>query len=184
MLYSFIKESSFLSNLLENKDITDISFNGKSIYYEDLHTGRHKSELSPTLEVIKDFIRQLSNISEKQFSYSEPILDITIGKYRFNAVHHSICKSNEPETYTFSLRIASEEIRIRNDETFFPKEIYSLIEELIRNNISIVIGGLTGSGKTEFQKSLNSDAQIIGEHKTEKIIDQSIYKSRLMLRLN
>ncbi len=161
-------ESSFLSKILENKDITDISYNGKSIYYEDLNTGRHKSDISPSLEVVKDFIRQLANISEKQFSYSEPILDITVGKYRFNAVHHSICKSSSEETYTFSLRIASETIRIKNDGEFFPDTIYSLLVELLKNNISIVIGGLTGSGKTEFQKYLIS---LLEENTRAIIID-------------
>ena len=150
---SFI-ESSFLSSLLSNKDITDLSFNGQDIYYVSNTKGRCKSKIVIEHQVAKDFIRQVANIAEKQFSFTSPILDISIGRYRINATHQSIGRILDEGVLTFSIRIASAEERINRFSDFFTKEIVELIKVILDNHQSIVIGGLTSSGKTEFQKFL------------------------------
>ena len=136
-------ESSFLKDLLSLESVTDISYNGDKIYY---------IEVEPQL--VKDFIRQIANLSEKQFSYQSPELDVSFGKYRLSALHQSVCRKNNVECVCFSIRIASSKLRIEENEQFFPKEVIDLLDVLIDSNVSIVIGGLTGSGKTELQKYL------------------------------
>ena len=147
-------ESSFLSDLLEKETITDISYNGENIFYLDNKFGRLKrnTEVEPTL--IKDFIRQIANLSEKQFSYTNPELDVSFGKYRLTALHQSVCRKKNNECICFSLRIASSHLRIQEDEQYFPPALCDLLDVLIDSNVSIVLGGLTGSGKTELQKYL------------------------------
>ena len=145
-------ETSFLSDLLKNQDITDISYNGESIYYVDNHRGRIKRKTSVEYSLIKDFIRQIANLSEKQFSFQNPELDVSFGRYRLTALHQSVCRKNNMECICFSLRIASTELRIQKDTKYFPQEVIDLLEVLIDSNVSVVIGGLTGSGKTELQK--------------------------------
>ena len=83
-------ESSFLRDLLEKDTITDISYNGEHIFYIDNKYGRLKrnEDVEPTL--IRDFVRQIANLSEKQFSYQSPELDVSFGKYRLTALHQSI----------------------------------------------------------------------------------------------
>lgn len=150
---SFI-ENSFLSSLVSNKDITDISFNGRDIYYVSNVKGRCKSKIVIEHQVAKDFIRQIANIAEKQFSFTSPILDVSIGKYRINATHQSVGKILDEGVLTFSIRIASSEERINKFSDFFTKDIVELLKVILDNRQSIVIGGLTSSGKTEFQKYL------------------------------
>ena len=147
-------ESSFLKDLLSLDSVTDISYNGDNIYYIDNRYGRLRRDVEVEPQLVKDFIRQIANLSEKQFSYQSPELDVSFGKYRLSALHQSICRKNNVECVCFSIRIASSKLRIEENEQFFPREVIELLDVLIDSSVSIVIGGLTGSGKTELQKYL------------------------------
>lgn len=147
-------ESSFLQELLKDENITDISYNGCSIYYLHNLEGRKLSKVQISSIDAKDFVRQVANITEKQFSYQSPIVDVTAGKYRLNAVHNSIGRYKEEQSITFSIRIASSKPKITDRSGFLTKELMALLKAIINSGISIVIGGITGSGKTEFQKYL------------------------------
>ena len=147
-------ESSFLRELVLLESVTDISYNGESIYYIDNRFGRLKWSIEVEPQLVKDFIRQIANLSEKQFSYQSPELDVSFGKYRLSALHQSVCRKNNVECVCFSIRISSSKVRIKENEQFFPKEVIDLLGVLINSNVSIVVGGLTGSGKTELQKYL------------------------------
>ena len=147
-------ENSFLSSLVTNKEVTDISFNGRDIYYVSNSRGRCKSKIAIEHQVAKDFIRQIANFAEKQFSFTSPVLDTSIGRYRINATHQSVGRILDEGVLTFSIRIASSEEKINKFSDFFTKDIVSLIDVLLANRQSLVIGGLTSSGKTEFQKYL------------------------------
>ena len=150
---SFIEES-FLKPLLEIEGVTDISFNGKAIFYLHNELGRLKSDILVSNEDVKAFLRHLANLCEQQFSYMNPFLDISIGKYRLNAVFHTVGRNENNKVYTFSLRIASSELKIYEGCDFLDENLNVLFKTLLNNNVSIVIGGITGSGKTEFQKYL------------------------------
>ena len=147
-------ESSFLSNILKEKDVTDISYNGKDIFYVTNIGGRKKSDVVIEHQTAKDFLRQIANIAEKQFSFTSPNLDTSFGKYRLNATHQSIGRLMDEGVVTFALRIASEKPRINDDSDFFTPEIVELLKLILSRRYSIVIGGITGTGKTEFQKYL------------------------------
>lgn len=145
-------ENSFLQSLLTNEDVTDISYNGQDIYYVSNEYGRQKSDIVIEQQAVRDFLRQIANVAEQQFSFTNPFLDIAIDKYRINATHQSIGKINNEDVVTFSIRIASIKPRIESDSEFFTPLIVELIKVITSSHKSIVIGGVTSSGKTEFQK--------------------------------
>lgn len=147
-------EKSFLSPLLEDKEITDISFNGVSIFFMHNTKGRMKSDISLTNEKALDFIRQIANLSERQFSYSNPNLDVSVSKYRINAVHPSIVRVKDEKGVSFAIRIASDEIRISNNGQFMSFDVHDYLMWVLKERKSIVIGGTVGCGKTELQKYL------------------------------
>jgi len=148
-------ESSFISELLLNQSITDVSYNGVAIFYMDNLLGRKKAKIKISSQEAQDFIRQIANYSEKQFSYTEPVLDISVGKYRINAVHSSIVRVGNEKSISFCIRIASQKSRI--DSSFIPNEVKDYLFSKIENGESLVIAGPTGSGKTELQKYLLSN---------------------------
>lgn len=149
-------ESTFLKDLIKDPDITDISFNGIDLYYQHNLKGRLKSEIRLNNEIAFNFIRQIANLTDSQFSYKEPILDISIDKFRINATHFAIARKNKIPSINFSIRINFEELRIKEDKEFINSKCQKLIEYFINNKESIVIGGVTSSGKTELQKYLIS----------------------------
>ena len=83
---------------------------------------RIKNPLTIEKSAAKDFVRQIANLTEKQFSYQSPELDVSFGRYRFNALHQSICRKNNEESVCFAIRIASSELKF--------KESSSLSEEV------------------------------------------------------
>lgn len=147
-------ESSFLSSLLKMEGITDISYNGKDIYFVSNSLGRQKSDIVVSELEVSSLLRQLANLVEQQFSVQSPILDVSFGKYRLNAVNHSLARTQNKKAYTFSLRIESGECLIEKDSGFFDAASLEIMQTLLEKEESIVIGGKTSSGKTELEKWL------------------------------
>ena len=152
-LVSFL-EFSFLSPLLKDEDITDISYNGKDIYYLHNKLGRKKSEITISKDEVMVFIRQIANLAEKQFSFTTPYIDVSEGRYRINAIHQSIVRVDNEKSISFSIRIASPNNRILTSKSFMNSKMKEFLMDCLKNQKSIVIGGPTGSGKTELQKYL------------------------------
>ena len=147
-------ESSKLSPLLLDKSVTDVSFNGTSIFYQDNVKGRLKSNIEFTNQEAIAFIRQIANMAEKQFSFQSPILDLSVANYRINAVHSSIVRIGDEKAISFSIRIGSYQSRIQSDYKFMPRSARKVLKEMLYSGTSIVIAGQTGTGKTELQKYL------------------------------
>lgn len=145
-------ENSFLKDLLFKQGITDISYNGESLFYMDNIDGRKKSDVTKTPKEVGDFLKQIANLCERQFSFSNPILDVSFSRYRINAVYSNLVRYRGEKTYSFSLRIASEKTLI--EDSFFPKGVKEVLLQSLKEKESIVIGGTTGCGKTELQKWL------------------------------
>ncbi len=145
-------ENSFLKDLLFKKGITDISYNGESLFYMDNIEGRKKSSITKTPKEVGDFLKQIANLCERQFSFSNPILDVSFSRYRINAVYSNLVRYRDEKTYSFSLRIASEKTLI--EDAFFPEGVKEILMQSLKEKESIVIGGTTGCGKTELQKWL------------------------------
>lgn len=147
-------ENSFLKDLLKIDDVTDISFNGVNIFYLQTYKGRQKSNIVVSVNEVLDFLRQIANLTEKQFSFATPFLDISVGRYRINAVHSSIVRVNNEKSCSFSIRIASKDCKVIDDYYFLNKDCRAFLKRALIEGESIAIGGSTGSGKTELQKYL------------------------------
>lgn len=145
-------EDSFLSPLLQLDGLTDVSFNGNELYYVTNSKGRQKSDLNVDNATVGSFLRQIANTTERQFSFLNPILDVSFGKYRLNAVNSSLARAANEKVFTFSLRIENKGCQIDESSSFMDKNSRRIIQDLLDKNESIIIGGLTSSGKTEFEK--------------------------------
>lgn len=147
-------EKSFLKKLLQDKDVTDISYNGECFYILSNEGGRKRVELKANPEQVNAFLRQLANLSERRWNYSDPILDVSFGRYRLNAVFPSLGRVHNRKRPTFSLRLESDFCRLDNDPGFFPEGAKDILYRALEQKEAIVIGGKTGVGKTELQKWL------------------------------
>lgn len=157
-------ESSFLAPLIKQEGVTDLFYNGESFFYEENGTGRRRADISASASEVASFLRQIANLSERQFSFQSPILDVSFGRYRLNAVYASLARCRNEKSYSFSLRLASERSILAGNSAFFGGSEGILLEALRRNE-NIVIGGRTSSGKTELEKwcllSLGGNRRVI-----------------------
>lgn len=147
-------EESFLRPLLLRPSVTDVSFNGEAIFYQDSFQGRKRSNIEAKNEDIGAFLRQIANMSEQQFSYTSPILDVSFSRYRLNAAFLSIGRVYEQKVYTFNIRVCHDGSAVSDDESFFPGKTKKILLDALAKGESIAIGGITGAGKTELQKYL------------------------------
>lgn len=152
-LLDFLNKS-FLGSI-NLQDYTDITYNGEFLYGISRTKKKEKFDVMISNEEVGDFLIHMANILGKNFNTMNPFLDITFLTYRLSAVHPIIAKERLRGIYTFSLRIYQKELVINPlDDTYCPKEVYFLFSKIIENNLSILISGKTGSGKTELQKYL------------------------------
>lgn len=149
-------KNSFLSPFLEDESITDITYNGEAIYIQNKLEGWKKVDLEIDENSVNDFIRQMANLTEKLFSYANPILDVSVDRFRLNALHPSIARKKREKVTNFSIRITHPGLVIKNDGEFLPKPLIYLIKSILASHLSIIISGRAGSGKTEFQKFILS----------------------------
>ena len=151
---SLYLENSMLKSLLEKPDITDISFNGESIFYQSSFYGRKKATFTMSYEEAYQLIKQLANLMNLPFTYMDAIVDMSIARYRIFAVGPSISRKQYEPSLTFAIRIHPIENYVVMKFLTKDSPWFSLFKFLIKQNISIVIAGKTGSGKTQLQKEL------------------------------
>lgn len=148
-----IIEHSFMIDLLQDENISDISYNGKDIYYFSASKGRCYYK-SIDQETVFKLLRNIADHSNKRFSFTDVFLDISVGKYRLSAMHHAQSRHGFEPGISFALRINHNFIAKHKD--YVGNELKTILQEILRMKRSIVISGPTGVGKTTLQKYLIS----------------------------
>lgn len=168
-------KSSKIASLLQNDNVTDISYNGTSIFYVSNIEGR-KRYLDVHRDEVMNLLRQIANLTNQLFTYQNPILDVVFSSYRLSAVHPLIGREEHNGTPTFSLRVASRNKNLLEEKGMIDQSLKNVCAQLIATKKSIVISGQTSVGKTEMQKYLIGMLPI---HSRVLIIDQGIELSIL-----
>lgn len=149
-----ILKTSFLAPYLEeDSGITDISYNGTDLRLQHNIEGVLYPDRQPTLEEVEILTKQISDVTRKNITNSEPLLNTEIGILRVNAVHESV----SPEGRTFALRVSRPRLAISSLKEMTigeSQEVGDLLKVLIKSESNIILSGRTGTGKTELQKLL------------------------------
>lgn len=151
---SLYLENSILKSLLQQTDITDISFNGESIFYQSSVYGRRKATFTLTYEEAYQLIKQLANLMNLPFTFMDAIVDMSVARYRIFAVGPSVSRKQYEPSLTFAIRIHPLDHRVEMKFLGTNSPWLNLFKFLINHDVSIVIAGKTGSGKTQLQKEL------------------------------
>lgn len=156
-----------LRSLLDNDDITDISFdNNGQIWIRSLTQGSMRVEVEGvTTEFIEKLAFQCSNVMGTTFNNAKPFLDAESAELRLNFVHQSIATNG----IAMVIRKTPAKIRLEKEkllkEDYFTQDIHDLLIKCVEGHCNIIVAGETGSGKTEFVKYLASHTKT-----NEKII--------------
>ena len=147
-------EHSILGSLLTREDITDITYNGESLFYQSTINGRQKAEALMSYKDAYQLIKQLANFMNLPFTFLDPIVEMSIMRYRIFAVGPSISRKHFQPSLSFAIRIHA--LPGQNLFRFLSENSRwrPLFQFLMAHRLSIVIAGKTGSGKTQLQKEL------------------------------
>ncbi len=143
--------ASFLKDLVRNEHITDIAYNGKQLFVFNSQSGR-KFVRNVHYEEVMKFLRNVANLANAKFSYSDVFLDISAGKYRLSAMHPARSRYDFRETPSFALRINHN--FLKKHPYYIDEALESILIDLLNEQKTIVISGKTGVGKTTLQKYL------------------------------
>lgn len=153
--------------LLDNDDITDISFdNNGQIWVRSLTQGSLRVEVNgATPEFVEKLAFQCSNVMGTTFNNAKPFLDAESAELRLNFVHPSIATNG----IAMVIRKTPAKIRLEKEklinEEYFTQDIHDILIKCVEGHCNIIVSGETGSGKTEFVKYLASHTKV-----NEKII--------------
>lgn len=145
--------------LQNNKDITDIGFNGRFLTVETNSSKFTYGLKKGQAKITEDYIRKIvgrfalrEGAEGKTFSKGAPIFNGFSNNIRISATHKSLA----PDGMTMSLRISKPNLALthKNWNNFADEEVYNLLMLLVRAHANIVISGETGTGKTELLKLL------------------------------
>ncbi len=139
-----------------DENVSEVSFNGDDLYINLINAGRSRIDnLKFSNDDAYNLVKHLADINGKTFNNMNPILDLSFGQFRLNAIHDSIGNSKNSGVTTFIIRQIYKGVRI-NSKDDLDYIIKSLLTKIIKAKQSIIISGVTGSGKTEMQKYLVS----------------------------
>lgn len=159
IIIGVMREGSFgeLLPFINDINITDINWNGKQLWIDDVTRGRYLSEVSLTDEFIKNFSIRVSNVVSKSFNKYSPILEAETDELRITVVHESISGTGR----AISIRKTPAVKRIKfkesiEDGSYCSKEVANLMSNSVKAKLNIVVCGLPGVGKTELVKYLTN----------------------------
>ncbi|MCI7241717.1 MAG: Flp pilus assembly complex ATPase component TadA [Bacilli bacterium] len=156
-----------LQPLLENDDITDISYsNNGQVWLKTLSQGVYRIENTGIDNALMEKIAfQCSNTMGKSFNMANPFLDAESAELRMNFVHDSIAKNG----IAVLIRKTPAKIRLQKEkiieEDYIRLDIHDFLLKCVEVHCNILVSGETGSGKTEFIKYLAAHTK-----ENEKII--------------
>ena len=166
-ILSVLQLNTYIKSLLENDDITDISYdNNGQIWIRSLTQGSIRVEVNgATPEFIEKLAFQCSNVMGTTFNNAKPFLDAESAELRLNFVHPSIATNG----IAMVIRKTPAKIRLEKEkllkEDYFTQDIHDILIKCVEGHCNIIVSGETGSGKTEFVKYLASHTKT-----NEKII--------------
>lgn len=168
-----IEESLFkeLYPLILNDDITDIKWNGRQLWINDLKKGRYPlKDIVLEEEFLNILTTKIANSVNENFNRSKPHLSAETDELRFHAIHSSAASNT-----VLSIRKTPSVCRIKNETIvesgYMDGFLLQLLPALIRAHCSIIIIGDVGSGKTEFEKWL---AQFIPSLETITTVEDTL----------
>lgn len=137
---------------IEDKDVTDIRWDGNNLWVDNLKTGKHRTDIKLDDKFINKFTQRVADSTNSSFNASSPVLEGETESLRIACLHYS--KTNTGTAIT--IRKTEAECRL-NDENiiedgYMDKKALELLKKLVQARCSIVVTGDTGSGKTELIK--------------------------------
>ena len=152
----FLKRQDYgiLYPYIMSDSVTDINWNGRQLWIDDLEKGRYLAPEILTDTFVERLTILLSNVAGLPFNRMNPVLEAETEELRVSIVHGCVAHSG----ITISFRKIPAVRRLdKNDMVksgYCSEEICDFLIHCIQAHCSVAICGLPGAGKTELLKYL------------------------------
>lgn len=137
---------------VQDKDVTDIDYNGRTLWITHLKKGRYQVDIDITQEFIEKFTHRIANLVNKSFNKMNNVLEAQTDDLRISIVHESSAVTGRSICIRKSLPEVRNTIETMLDNQFCPVEILSLLINCVKARMNMAFCGEPGVGKTECAK--------------------------------
>lgn len=142
---------------IQDINITDINWNGKQLWLDDVNKGRYLSDVVLSQDFIDTFSIRVSNVVSKTFNKYCPSLEAETEDLRITVMHESISHTGR----AISIRKTPAVKRINfaqsiKEGKYCSEETANFMSNAVKAKMNIIICGLPGVGKTELVKYLTN----------------------------
>lgn len=159
---TLLKDENYgkLLGFIKDINVTDINWNGMTLWIDDIEKGRYMSDIELTPEFVESFAIRISNIANRTFNKYNPKLEAETEELRITIVHDSVSHTGTCISIrkTPSIKRIEFEKSINNGD-YCTREIADFISNCVKAKLNIVVCGLPGVGKTELLKYLTNYIQ-------------------------
>lgn len=138
------------------EEVTDINWNGRQLWIDDLQKGRYLAGEVLTQEFVERFASLISSVVSLPFNKMNPVLEAETEELRISIVHGCVTSGG----ITISLRKIPAVRRLSREkmleEGYCNASVAQFLENSIRAHCNIAICGMPGAGKTELLKYLTT----------------------------
>ena len=159
---TLLKDENYgdLLDFIKDINVTDINWNGMTLWVDDIEKGRYMSDIELTPEFVESFAIRISNIANRTFNKYNPKLEAETEELRITIVHDSVSHTGT----CISIRKTPAIKRIEfeksiNNGDYCTREMADFISNCVKAKLNIVVCGLPGVGKTELLKYLTNYIQ-------------------------
>ena len=143
-----------LKQYIDDDEITDVNCNGKQVWLNHVQKGRYQAtDCQFGNQEILDLAYRISNIENEQFNSTFQVLEADFNGLRFHFTHPEFTTSGA----SCSIRKTPVVQRISDDqfsEGYGTEQLLNFLKKLVKAQLSTVVCGMTGAGKTELCKYL------------------------------
>lgn len=137
-----------------SEDVTDINWNGRQLWIDDLTKGRYLAGEVLTVPFVERFATLIASVVSVPFNKMNPVLEAETEELRISIVHECVTSSG----ITISLRKIPAVRRLKKEkmiaEGYCGSEVAEFLEGCIRAHCNVAVCGMPGAGKTELLKYL------------------------------
>lgn len=180
----------WLKPYIDDMNITDINFNGQSLWIDDLTKGRYLDLANSDISFFDNLCYKIANSVNANFNQVHPLVEAELDELRISIIHSSIAKSG----HTLSIRKTPKYQRLERSKMLLDKyverNVLDFLVKCVKANCNIMVCGLPGAGKTELVKYLmsfiNDTQRVITIEDTLELRYHNIYPERdcVALRVN
>ena len=139
---------------IENETITDITWNGRQLWIDDLEKGRYAAGMKLEPAFLDRFAARIANLANVNFNRSQPILEAETADLRISLIDRSV--TNTDCTLAIRKTPAVRRLNEKNmvEQKYASEKMLAFLQAAVRGRCSIMVTGDVGSGKTELVKYL------------------------------